>query len=181
MYYKVKDETIADIAEAIRTKNGVAGEIKVEDFAQSILDLNTGENTEAAAQSASEAAASAISAESSALSAAESAGQAAETATMAIEETTAIYESASQKASEAATSAEESEASADKAKASEVDAEAWAIGTRDGVEVSSEDETYQNNAKYWAEQAFSMVNWEEFTDIELQDIWNGIFQQGVSE
>lgn len=32
------------------------------------------------------------------------------------------------------------------------DAEAWAVGTRDGVPVPSTDETYENNAKYWAGQ-----------------------------
>lgn len=31
--------------------------------------------------------------------------------------------------------------------------EAWAIGKRGGVEVPSSDETYHNNAKYWAAQA----------------------------
>lgn len=32
-------------------------------------------------------------------------------------------------------------------------AEAWAIGEKEGVAVSSSDEQYQNNSKYWAEQA----------------------------
>ena len=35
------------------------------------------------------------------------------------------------------------------------DAEAWATGQRNGVDVTSTDETYQNNAKYYAEQAGS--------------------------
>ena len=33
------------------------------------------------------------------------------------------------------------------------DSEAWAIGERGGIPVSPTDETYHNNAKYWAEQA----------------------------
>lgn len=32
------------------------------------------------------------------------------------------------------------------------DAEAWAVGTRDGVPVPPTDETYENNSKYWAGQ-----------------------------
>lgn len=33
------------------------------------------------------------------------------------------------------------------------DSEAWAVGERNGVPVTSGDETYENNAKYWANQA----------------------------
>lgn len=47
-------------------------------------------------------------------------------------------------------------ASANFASASEdsaEDSEAWAVGKRDGVDVPSTDETYHNNAKYWAGQA----------------------------
>lgn len=54
------------------------------------------------------------------------------------------------------------------------EAEAWAVGTRDGDPVPVSDPTYENNAKYWAEQA-------EQTDIgqvneEIADIWkaNGV-------
>lgn len=38
------------------------------------------------------------------------------------------------------------------------DAEAWARGTRDGVDVPSTDETYENNAKYYAEKASELVD-----------------------
>jgi len=34
-------------------------------------------------------------------------------------------------------------------------AEAWAVGKRDGVDVGPEDETYHNNAKYWSEKSGS--------------------------
>ena len=37
------------------------------------------------------------------------------------------------------------------AAASKSDAEAWAVGQRGGVDVGSSDETYHNNAKYYAE------------------------------
>ena len=47
------------------------------------------------------------------------------------------------------TASDSAEAAAD----SESNAEAWAVGERDGVAVDSEDETYENNAKYYAEQA----------------------------
>lgn len=54
------------------------------------------------------------------------------------------------------------------------EAEAWAVGTRNGEPVPVSDPTYENNAKYWAEQA-------EQTDIgqvneEIADIWkaNGV-------
>jgi len=33
------------------------------------------------------------------------------------------------------------------------EAEAWAVGQRDGVDVDEEDDTYHNNAKYYAEEA----------------------------
>lgn len=35
------------------------------------------------------------------------------------------------------------------------DAEAWAVGQRNGVNVPSGDPTYNNSSKYWAEQAYS--------------------------
>ena len=37
--------------------------------------------------------------------------------------------------------------------ASESNAEAWAVGQRHGVDVTSGDQTYHNNAKYYAQQA----------------------------
>lgn len=41
---------------------------------------------------------------------------------------------------------------------SEEDAEAWAVGTRNGIPVTSGDAAYHNNAKYWADEASGTVN-----------------------
>lgn len=50
-------------------------------------------------------------------------------------------------------SADESERQAEISKGHAQDAEAWAVGERDGVPVDDEDETYQNNARYYAGEA----------------------------
>lgn len=42
---------------------------------------------------------------------------------------------------------------AEAAESSALDAEAWAVGERDGEPVTDADPTYQNNSKYWAGQA----------------------------
>lgn len=54
------------------------------------------------------------------------------------------------------TSAEESERQASISEDHALDSEAWAVGQRDGVDVEATDETYQNNAKYYADQADSI-------------------------
>lgn len=51
---------------------------------------------------------------------------------------------------EAEESAEESAQYASESKNHSEDAEAWAVGERGGIEVDSEDETYRNNAKFYA-------------------------------
>ncbi len=63
---------------------------------------------------------------------------------------------ASDSANNASSSADDAERfqnnasdSADAAELSAQDAEAWAVGTRDGVAVPSTDTTYHNNSKYW--------------------------------
>ena len=58
--------------------------------------------------------------------------------------------SANSSASTATTKASEASISASNALDSSRDAEAWAVGKRNGVDVPSTDETYDNNAKYWA-------------------------------
>lgn len=55
----------------------------------------------------------------------------------------------------AVTMAANASTSADNAEDSAEDSEAWSVGKRNGVDVPSSDETYHNNAKYWAEQASS--------------------------
>lgn len=52
------------------------------------------------------------------------------------------------------------------AQASALDAEAWAVGTRNGEPVSSSDEAYHNNAKWWAEGAADSA--EAANDIALK-------------
>lgn len=60
---------------------------------------------------------------------------------------------ASGSATAAATSASTANQKALDAEDSAEDSEAWAVGQRGGQDVPSSDETYHNNAKYWAEQA----------------------------
>lgn len=47
-----------------------------------------------------------------------------------------------------------------------VNSEAWAVGTKGGEPVGPEDETYHNNAKYWAEQSSGggVSSYEALTD-----------------
>lgn len=71
----IQDETLTNIADAIRVKGGLEGEIKVEDFAQLIEDLPVCDNTKRAEIAADEAEKSAREANTSAISAATSAGQ----------------------------------------------------------------------------------------------------------
>lgn len=50
------------------------------------------------------------------------------------------------------------------------DAEAWAVGTRDGEPVSAADTTYHNNAKYYAEQAAESEEAAEDASQAIQDM-----------
>ncbi len=96
----------------------------------------------AAASAASDAQQQAISADSAAGAAQQAADDAEESATAASQSANA--------AGAASANAEEMESrSADNAE----DAEAWAVGQRNGVDVGADDPAYHNNAKYWAEQA----------------------------
>ena len=160
MYYRLKEETIDDIADAIREKSGTVGEIQPENFASAIRSLEIGENTNSAAESANAAAASAASAQSSALAASERAGSVANNAAIASNSSASALES-EQNAS----------VSEDNAKNSALDSEAWAIGTRNGTAVGSEDETYHNNARYWA----NLLSVAELEDSDVQTIWDDIF------
>ena len=88
-----------------------------------------------ASTKASEAATSATNASGSATAAATSAGQAASSATAASGSATAASGSASA------------------AQEMSYTAEAWAVGTKNGIDVGSSDPQYHNNSKYYAEQA----------------------------
>lgn len=86
--------------------------------------------------------------------------EAAETATTAAQTATTQAGTATTKAGEAASSASSASTDATSAAGSAAsaddsaeDSEAWAVGQRDGQDVPTTDETYHNNAKYWAEQA----------------------------
>jgi len=58
-----------------------------------------------------------------------------------------VHDDAETSSENATTASEAKETAVDKA----LDSEAWALGTRDGEDVGSQDETYHNNAKYYAE------------------------------
>lgn len=62
-------------------------------------------------------------------------------------------ESASQSADNASASATSAGTSAFTAETNSENAEAWAVGQRSGIDVEEDDDTYHNNAKYYAEQA----------------------------
>jgi len=109
-----------------------------------------------AGNSASAAAASASAANGSATSASASESNAANSATNAASSETAAAASESAAAASAAAASNSAAAAAQSASAIEEyehDAEAWAIGKRGGTDVDSSDATYQNNSKYYAEQA----------------------------
>lgn len=94
-------------------------------------------------------------------------------------ETQANAQAAAQSASDAADSAASASESAGQAEDSAEDAEAWAVGERNGEPVSVGDETYENNAKYWAENArenapVQSVNGKDGNvELTLDDIPNG--------
>ena len=58
-----------------------------------------------------------------------------------------------------------------KAEGSAEDAEAWAVGERDGVPVPSTDPAYENNAKYWATHSSS--SFAGLTDTDITNPQNG--------
>ena len=60
------------------------------------------------------------------------------------------------------------------------DSEAWAIGKRDGVDVDSEDEAYQNNSKYYATLAASTVEAEDILEIVDKAAYHNSIFRGKS-
>lgn len=123
----------------------------------------TGEATDNAKYYSQQAASSASAASTSASTALTKAGEASTSATNAhTSETNAATSAtnaatsesnASDSATTASTKATDASTSATQAKGFSKDSEAWAVGKRGGVDVESTDDTYENNSKYWAEQA----------------------------
>lgn len=124
-----------------------------------------------AAQQATEAASSASQSQAAAASSAQNASQSAQTASSAAT-SAASAKTAAESAREAAQAAKESAASSASAAAQDAqsatqaaaaamqdadDAEAWAVGQRNGVDVPSTDPAYHNNAKYYKDQAQAVV------------------------
>lgn len=124
-----------------------------------------------AAQQATEAASSASQSQAAAASSAQSASQSAQTASSAAT-SAASAKTAAESAQEAAQAAKESAASSASAAAQDAqsatqaaaaamqdadDAEAWAVGQRNGVDVPPTDPAYHNNAKYYKDQAQAVV------------------------
>lgn len=124
-----------------------------------------------AAQQATEAASSASQSQAAAASSAQSASQSAQTASSATnsaisaktaaesaqEAAQAAKESAASSASAAAQGAQSATQAAAAAMKDADDAEAWAVGKRNGADVPSTDPAYHNNAKYYKDQAQTVV------------------------
>lgn len=96
--------------------------------------------------------------------AAQTAKEGAETAQSGAQAAQAAAESAKAAAQAAQTGAETARAGAETAKGaaedSAEDAEAWAVGQRNGADVPSTDPAYHNNAKYYKDQAQTIVGGE---------------------
>lgn len=96
--------------------------------------------------------------------AAQTAKEGAETAQSGAQAAQAAAESAKVAAQTAQTGAESARAGAETAKGaaedSAEDAEAWAVGQRNGTDVPSTDPTYHNNAKYYKDQAQTIAGGE---------------------
>lgn len=63
------------------------------------------------------------------------------------------------------------ESAAGSASDSSEDAEAWAVGTRDGVPVPSTDPAYENNSKYWAEHTSNQL--AGLSDVDISNVQDG--------
>lgn len=128
MYYKNRAASSASSASSSASQ--AANSMNIADHAANAAfeqaQTATAKANEAAA-SAQAAATSATNASSSATAASTSAGQAASSATAAAD-------------------------SAEDAQEMSYTAEAWAVGTKNGIDVGSGDPQYHNNAKYYAEQ-----------------------------
>lgn len=88
-----------------------------------------------------------------------------------------LLQKAIEAAAEAATSAEEAANNASAAEESSEDSEAYAIGTRGGTDVTSDDPAYHNNAKYYAESVAETIENLDVSDTAVA----GAYVTAVSE
>ena len=150
-YYNIISGDISEFRTA--QEQIIASQAALEEVAESIT--GNVESAQQAAQTATEKAnAAATSAQNAASSetSANNANAAAQTAKTNAESAKAAAENAKTAAQSSAFSAE---TSAQNAAQDAEDAEAWAVGQRNGVDVPSTDPAYQNNAKYYKDLAQS--------------------------
>ena len=144
-YYNI---VAAQIAAAIEAGEKADAAIAAADNA--IQAANTAVTAKDTAVSARDDAVSAKTTATNAANLAESAKTAAESAKTAAEN---AQSSAAESASAAQDFASNAEEDAQNAAQDASDAEAWAVGQRNGVDVPSTDPAYHNNAKYYKDQA----------------------------
>lgn len=163
-------EDAAEEATAVATSqaqqyanNSASSATQSRSYARGGTSSRSGEDTDnamyyknQAANSATAASNSAAAASGSASTASTKASEAATSASNASGSATAAATSAGQAASSATAASGSATAAADSAEdAQEMSytAEAWAVGTKNGIDVGSSDPQYHNNAKYYKEQA----------------------------
>lgn len=144
-YYNI---VAAQIAAAIEA--GEKADAAIIAANNAIQAANTAVAAKDTAVSAKDDAVYAKTAATNAANSAESAKSAAESAKTAAEN---AQSSAAASASAAQDFASNAEGDAQNAAQDASDAEAWAVGQRNGVDVPSNDPTYHNNAKYYKDQA----------------------------
>ena len=144
-YYNI---VAAQIAAAIEA--GAKGDAAIAAAETATAAAETATNAKTAAENAKAAAENAKSAAESAKTSAESAKTTAVNSANTATNAKAAAESAKTSAEGSASSAE---TSAQNAAQDAEDAEAWAVGQRNGVNVPSTDPSYQNNAKYYKDLA----------------------------
>lgn len=144
-YYNI---VAAQIAAAIEA--GAKGDAAIAAAETATAAAETATNAKTAAENAKAAAESAKSAAESAKTSAESAKT---TAVNSANTATNAKTAAENAKTSAESSASSAETSAQSAAQDAEDAEAWAVGQRNGVNVPSTDPAYQNNAKYYKDLA----------------------------
>ena len=144
-YYNI---VAAQIAAAIEA--GAKGDAAIAAAETATAAAETATNAKTAAENAKASAESAKSAAESAKTSAESAKTTAVNSANTATNAKTAAESAKTSAESSASSAE---TSAQNAAQDAEDAEAWAVGKRNGVNVPSTDPAYQNNAKYYKDLA----------------------------